>query len=246
MLYKHKYGWQPDIPDTRDFLYRAIQPVIRVPGKIDLRSLCSEVEEQGRLGSCTAQSLAGNLEFLDKKTDNTYTDTSRLFIYYNERLLMGTEDYDSGASLRVGIKTLKNDGACVELMWPYVIGRFDRQPPKKCYVEAKGHRITSYHRISGLKEMLICLAEGYPFVFGFTVYKSFESRTVAATGVVNMPKKGENAIGGHAVMAVGFDQAKKRFIVRNSWGKKWGMEGYFTMPFKYVETLAADFWTIRK
>jgi len=246
MQHKRKYGWQPDIPDKRDLLYRAIRPVIRLPEKVDFSSQCSAVEEQGQLGSCTAQSLAGNLEFLDKKIDAAYTDVSRLFIYYNERLLMGSIDYDSGASLRVGIKTLKNDGACAELIWPYVISRFDRQPPKKCYVEAKGHRISSYHRISGLKEMLICLAEGYPFVFGFTVYKSFESRTVAATGIVHMPKKGDSPIGGHAVMAVGYNQYKKRFLVRNSWGEKWGLEGYFTMPFEYLETLAADFWTIRK
>ncbi len=243
---RRKYGWQPDIPDERDFLYRAIRPVIRLPKKADLRAGCSKVEYQGGLGSCTAQALAGGLEFLDNKADGQYTDVSRLFIYYNERLLMDSVDYDSGASLRVGIKTLKNDGACEEELWPYVIERFDRKPLQKCYTDAKEHRITSYHRISGLKEMLICLAEGYPFVFGFTVYESFESPTVTRTGVVNMPKKDERAVGGHAVMAVGYDQGARRFIVRNSWGEKWGKKGYFSMPFEYLETLAADFWTIRK
>jgi C1A family cysteine protease len=94
--------------------------------------------------------------------------------------------------------------------------------------------------------MLTCLTEGYPFVFGFAVYESFESPQVKRTGVVNMPKKGEVMLGGHAVMAVGFDQAKKRFLVRNSWGRNWGMSGYFTMPFEYLETLSADFWTIRR
>lgn len=241
-----KYGWQPDIPDKRDFLYRAIRPVIRLPNKINLSNRCSKIEDQGRLGSCTAQALAGNLEFLDNKIDFTYADVSRLFIYFNERVLMNTMEYDSGASLRIGIKTLKNDGACAETLWPYVIERFSRTPPKKCYAEAREHRIVSYHRISGLREMLICLAEGFPFVFGFTVYESFESQPVARTGVVNMPKKGEKAVGGHAVMAVGYNQSAKRFIVRNSWGQKWGKKGYFTMPFEYLESLAADFWTIRK
>ena len=94
--------------------------------------------------------------------------------------------------------------------------------------------------------MLVCLAEGYPFVFGFTVYESFESQKVARTGIANMPAKKERTIGGHAVMAVGFDQSEKRFLVRNSWGAKWGKDGYFTMPYEYVETLADDFWTIRK
>ena len=110
----YKSGWLPDIPDRRDFLYSAIRPVIRLPKKVDLSSFCSRVEDQGGLGSCTAQALAGNLEFLDKKTDGAYTDVSRLFVYYNERLLMGSVEYDSGASLRVGIKTLSNHGACGE------------------------------------------------------------------------------------------------------------------------------------
>ena len=241
-----RYGWQPDIPDKRDFLYQAIQPVIRLPKKVDLCQVCSKIEDQGELGSCTAQALAGNLEFLDRKIDFQYIDVSRLFIYYNERLLMDTVDYDSGASLRLGIKTLKDDGACAETLWPYDIRHFDDKPTVKCYTEAKGHKIISYHRISGLREMLVCLAEGYPFVFGFTVYESFESPKVAATGEVPMPKKEEAAIGGHAVMAVGYDNAKKRFLVRNSWGEKWGRRGYFTMPFAYLNTLAADFWTIRK
>jgi C1A family cysteine protease len=94
--------------------------------------------------------------------------------------------------------------------------------------------------------MLTCLAEGYPFVFGFTVYESFESAETARTGIVQMPDKSERALGGHAVMAVGYDQKNTRLLIRNSWGKTWGKGGYFTMPFAYMETLAADFWTVRK
>jgi len=246
MRYRTCYGWLPDIPDQRDYLYRAIKPVIRLPDRVDLRGLCSTIEDQGKLGSCTAQALAGNIEFLDNMTDSSYTDTSRLFIYYNERVIIDTEDYDSGASLRDGIKTLKNSGACHEELWPYLIERFDRKPPPSCYTQAKKHRIQSYHRIATLREMLTCLAEGYPFVFGFTVYESFESKTVATTGVVHMPKKSEKTIGGHAVMAVGYKQKQKRFLVRNSWGEKWGMSGYFTIPYRYLEAMAGDFWTIRK
>ena len=243
---RHTYGWHPDIPDARDFLYRAIEPKVRLPATVDLSLLCSVIEDQGRLGSCTAQALAGNLEFLDNSIDGAYTDTSRLFIYYNERALINTIEYDSGASLRDGIKTLKNDGACAETLWPYVVTRFARKPPITCYNEAKEHQIVSYHRINGLSEMLTCLTDGYPFVFGFTVYESFETPAVARTGIANMPKKGERVLGGHAVLAVGFNQKAKRFLVRNSWGAKWGQGGYFTMPFEYLETLAADFWTIRK
>jgi C1A family cysteine protease len=240
------YGWHPDIPDARDFLYSAIKPAVKVPGFVDLRIYCSAVEDQGRLGSCTAQALCGNLEFLDNKPDQKYQDVSRLFIYYNERALEGSTDYDAGASLRDGIKSLKNDGVCSEALWPYDTKRFAQKPPQRCYTEAKKHTITSYHRISTLSEMLACLAEGYPFVFGFTVYESFQSAQVARSGVANMPQKKERAVGGHAVMAVGFDKTAKRLIVRNSWGTSWGQKGYFTLPFEYAETLAADFWTIRK
>jgi len=244
--YANTYGWVPDVPDQRDYLYSAIRPVIRLPKKVDLREGCSEIEQQGRLGSCTAQALAGNIEYLDKKIDGLYTDVSRLFIYYNERVLMDTVDYDSGASLRDGIKTLKNDGACHEETWPYVISRFDKRPLQKCYDEARTHLIESYHRLHTSREMLTCLAEGYPFVFGFAVYESFESPQVRRTGVVPMPRKDEVQTGGHAVMAIGYDQANRRFLVRNSWGIRWGMAGYFTIPFAYLEALAGDFWTIRR
>ncbi|MDD5437412.1 MAG: C1 family peptidase, partial [Candidatus Omnitrophica bacterium] len=173
-------------------------------------------------------------------------DVSRLFIYYNERLAINTVEYDSGAMLRDGIKTLREYGSCLESSWPYIIERFTRKPPVKCYTEAKEHCIESYHRITRLTEMLACLAEGYPFVFGFTVYESFESQKVAHTGVADMPGKDERVLGGHAVMAAGFDQSTKRFLVRNSWGTDWGKDGYFTMPYEYLETLADDFWTIRR
>jgi C1A family cysteine protease len=243
---KYTYGWIPDIPDQRDYLYTAIRPPARLSKTVDLRSKCSTIENQGRLGSCTAQALAGNIEYLDNLPDSIYTDVSRLFIYYNERILTHSEDYDSGARIRDGIKTLKKRGVCAESFWPYVVSQFAKKPPQKCYDDAKDHRISSYYRIRTLNEMLACLTDGYPFVFGFTVYESFSSEKVAKTGVANMPKKDERAVGGHAVMGVGYDQKAKRFIVRNSWGPKWGMTGYFTLPFEYLETLADDFWTIRK
>lgn len=243
---KWGYGWVPDVPDGRDYLYSAIRPRLRLAPSVDLREECSPVEDQGKLGSCTANALAGNLEFLDNHIDHTYDDVSRLFIYYNERVLQGTQDYDSGAALRIGIKTLVKTGTCLERSWPYDIARFTVKPPARCYTQASSHKVISYHRIQTLNEMLACLSEGYPFVFGFTVYESFESPQTARTGVAPMPKKTERALGGHAVMAVGYTQKGKRFIVRNSWGRAWGQQGYFTMPFAYLETLAADFWTIRK
>jgi C1A family cysteine protease len=173
---------------------------------------------------------------------------SRLFVYYNERVIENTITSDSGAQLRDGIKTLAKQGVCLEKMWPYVISHFENKPTKACYTNAAQHIILSYQRIQTLNDMKTCLAAGYPFVFGFTVYESFESAEVAKTGVVPMPAPHEKVVGGHAVVAVGYDDAAQRVIVRNSWGPTWGQAGYFTMPYDYITSpkLAADMWTIRR
>ena len=173
---------------------------------------------------------------------------SRLFIYYNERDIEGTVNEDSGAMIRDGIKSVVKQGVCKETTWPYVIARFTKKPAKTCYTEAMNHQVVSYQRVTQtLNQMKGCLASGYPFVFGFSVYESFESNTVAKTGKVPMPKSGEAMLGGHAVAAVGYNDADQRFIVRNSWGSKWGKKGYCFMPYAYLTDpdLAADFWTIR-
>lgn len=243
------YGWLPDLPDHRDLIYSAIAPIrAALPKKVDLRNECSPVENQGNLGSCTANALVGALEFLEIKDGATFVDLSRLFVYYNERSIEGTVNQDSGAFLRDGIKSLAKLGVCPEPEWPYRIADFTKKPTTKCYADAKKHQITSYHRISVLDEMRTCLADGYPFVFGFTVYTAFESAQVAKTGVLNLPGPKEKVLGGHAVMAVGYDDSQKRFIIRNSWDTDWGMKGYFTMPYDYLDpthNLADDFWTIR-
>jgi C1A family cysteine protease len=247
-VHRLRFGWIPDVPDQRDLLYGAVRPTLRLPSHIDLRPTCSSVENQDNLGSCTGNALAGAIEFLERKDHVSFVDASRLFIYYNERALEGTVKSDAGAMIRDGIKTLKNQGVCSEMHWPYVISKFAVKPGAACYKEALKRQITSYHRILTLDDMRTCLAEGFPFVFGFTVYESFESQEVARTGIVQMPQPGERSLGGHAVLAVGYNDEQRQFIVRNSWGADWGQKGYFTLPYEYLASrnLADDLWTIRR
>jgi len=244
-----RYGWQPDLPDARDHLYAAPMEMIGViPASVDLRAQCPRVYDQGQLGSCTANAIAGALEFDRLKQNISDFAPSRLFIYYNERVIEHTVDSDSGAQIRDGIKSVGQLGDCPETEWPYVIAKFKTQPPKNCYADALKYKAVLYQRLTPiLSQLKGCVASGYPFIFGFTVYESFESAQVAKTGHASLPKSGEQSIGGHAVVGVGYDDAKQWFIVRNSWGNSWGMKGYFTLPYSYLtdNSLADDFWTIR-
>lgn len=242
------YGWLPDLPDQRDLSYLASGAVIgKLPKKVDLRNVCPPVYDQGKLGSCTANAIGGAFQYeLIKQKAQSFMP-SRLFIYYNERVIENTVNNDNGAMIRDGIKTVNKQGVCPEEMWPYNISEFAQKPQSGCYKEALKHQVLSYHRVlRDINQMKGCLSEGSPFVFGFSVYESFESPQVAQTGIVNLPLKTEALLGGHAVAAVGYDDDQKRFIVRNSWGDKWGQKGYFTMPFEYLlnEKLSSDFWMI--
>jgi C1A family cysteine protease len=245
-----RYGWTPDLPDQRDLVYAAPRAVLRkLPSKIDMRKQCPPVYDQGDLGSCTANAIGAAFEFeILKQSKSMDFMPSRLFIYYNERVIEQTVNTDAGAQIRDGMKTVNKQGVCAEKIWPYNINQFAHKPLAECYSSALDHQVLSYHRVPRtLSQMKGCLADGYPFVIGFTVYESFESEAVAKNGKLNMPKKGEQLMGGHAVLIVGYDEKSSRFIVRNSWGDGWGQKGYFTMPYDYLmnENLSDDFWTIR-
>jgi len=244
-----RYGWIPDLPDQRDQFYAApVEVAGALPARADLRAQCPPVYDQGQLGSCTANAIATAIEFDRLKQKLADFTPSRLFIYYNERAIEHTIDSDSGAQIRDGIKSVGKQGDCPEPEWPYLIARFKTRPTSQCYADALKYKAVLYQRLTPvLNQLRGCLASGYPFVFGFTVYEGFESAQVARTGHAALPKSGERAIGGHAVAGVGYDDAKQWFIVRNSWGSRWGLKGYFTLPYAYLtdDNLASDFWTIR-
>jgi C1A family cysteine protease len=249
MMTMQKYGWIRDLPDQRDHLY-SVPARIHLPTQVDLRTQNSPVTDQGNIGSCTAHALCSAVEFdqMKQRMPGAPLPRSHLFLYYNERDMEHTITSDSGATLRDGIKSLAKLGVCSESAWPYDLAQVFTRPPIACYHEATAHRITSYQRIGrDLYPMQVCLASGFPFIFGFTVYASMESDACVSTGKVPMPSAHEVVLGGHAVIAVGYDNVEQWVIFKNSWGTAWGDDGYGYLPYDYMTShgLTADFWMIR-
>ncbi len=217
-----------------------------IPATSDLRSAMPAVVDQGNLGSCTANAIAAAFQYDQIKQKIAAFPASRLFVYYNERLLEGTVNYDSGAYIRDGIKTLNTYGVCAETAWPYVVSQYRTKPNTAAYTAAKLHTALSYYAVPvTTADIKSAVAAGFPVTIGFTVYSSFMSAATANTGVMTLPTKYEQVLGGHAVLIVGYDDVKQRFIVRNSWGTNWGDKGYFYMPYAYVTTARLnDLWVV--
>lgn len=228
-----------------------------LPLKVDLRSKCPPVYDQGSLGSCTANAIGAAYEF-DQMNHHTQANVSqpfcpsRLFIYYNERAKEGTIPNDDGAIIEDGVKSVATQGVCPESMWPYDISKFKIRPPVSTYTYAKDYRVTKFRKLNqDAKQLKTSLANGFPIIFGMAVYQSMQSENVTKTGMVPMPVSGDRNLGGHAVLIVGYDDnmvyntgEKGVFIVRNSWGENWGDKGYFYLPQPYVlnSGLCSDFW----
>lgn len=245
------FGWRPDKPDIRDFRFsvaRRDETLPPLPTSVDLRSGMPPCYDQGNIGSCTANAIGALLQFNQRKQGIAEFTPSRLFIYYNERVIEGTVGEDAGAEIRDGIKSVNDLGAPPENVWKYVEGRFTRKPTRAAFRQAMLHQALKYERIANnLHHMQSCLAEGFPFAFGFSVYESFEGDAIAATGIMESPLSNEQMVGGHAVVAVGYDDERQVFLIRNSWGTDWGtLEGHFWMGYNYITepNLADDFWRI--
>ena len=240
------HGWNKDRLDSRDHVFSATRHSDDLPPTVDLRPQMPPAYDQGSLGSCTANAIGAALEYLHNREGLGALRPSRLFIYYNERALEDCIREDSGARIRDGIKTVNKLGACDESTWAYDITKFKKKPPVKAFKEAKQHMTVSYRKVTSVDDILHCLADGCPVVFGFEVYDTLYSAATGSGTPLEMPKEGEECQGGHAVLAVGYDRAKQLVLVRNSWGPEWGMDGYFWMPFSYfTQELASDLWTIQ-
>mmetsp|Transcript_83413 Transcript_83413/g.268888 ORF Transcript_83413/g.268888 Transcript_83413/m.268888 type:complete len:292 (-) Transcript_83413:281-1156(-) len=245
-----KMGWKKDLPDFRDRMFALpIEKKQDFPCKVDLRPAEHfGIYDQGKLGSCTANALGAAFHFDQVKEGKIDFVPSRLFIYYNERSMEGCVDQDAGSYLRDGIKSLNQIGVCSEKPWEYDESQFTVRPTEGCYTSATANRASEYARIpQTIEDIKGVLKEGFPFVFGFVVLSSFRTEAVSSTGYMTMPQPEDSTLGGHAVMAIGYDDEKQVVIVRNSWGEGWGDAGYFYMPYDYIchPFLAGDMWAIK-
>ncbi len=239
------YGWIPSLPDYRDYTWTPPK-MANLPTSVDLRPQMPPVYHQGSLGSCTAQTLGALLQYDEIKQGKFDPKIpSRLFIYYNSRVLMNSINSDSGASMRCAIQSINYFGYCPEPLWLYDTTKYKTKPPPISYTTAVPHKVSSYERINqDITHIKIALSSALPIAFGFVVYQNFELQNVSQTGILLMPSG--SVRGGHAVLAVGYDDADQTVLCRNSWGDGWGMQGYFKMPYNYISnpSLAMDFWTV--
>jgi C1A family cysteine protease len=283
---KYALGWIPDYPDFRDYTEETeeVREILSPtglaprsaagkarraktpPASADLREWCSPVEDQGNLGSCTAQAGAGIIEYYERKSFRRHIDASRLFLYKVTRNLMKMKG-DTGAYLRSTIGAMVLFGVPPEEYWPYTDSPddFDKEPPAFCYSFAQNYKTLRYYRhdppsaAAGdiLDRVKTYLAAGHPAMFGFTVYSSIEQ--AAGSGRIPFPSPLDKIEGGHAVAAVGYDdkmrirnryggeESEGALLLRNSWGRNWGEEGYGWLPYEYLRKgLAEDFWSILK
>lgn len=268
-------GWLPDLPDFRDYTVSSdiVKKILKtsgvlkmdkttLPASVDLRKWCSPIESQGDLGSCTANAGVGMVEYFQRKAFGKHIDASRLFLYKVTRNLMH-QTGDNGAYLRSTMGALALFGAPPEEYWPYDIKNFDMEPPAFCYSFAQNYQSIKYVRLDPegkskadiLRQIKTNLSAGLPSMFGFTVYSSITQAT--PDGKIPFPVKGDRVEGGHAIMAVGYDDnleikhkagdisTRGAFLIRNSWGTSWGDEGYGWLPYDYLlKDLALDWWTV--
>ena len=269
------FGWLPDLPSISDYTvdHEKVKPLLAkvckprkkdaLPEKADLRDWCPPIEDQLDLGSCTANAGVGMVEYYERRAFGRHIDASRLFLYKTTRDLLKSTG-DTGAYLRTTMEAMVLFGLPPESYWPYVVKDFDKEPSAFLYSFGQNYQALNYYRLDPagtekaalLRQIRTNISSGLPLMFGFTVYNSYTQATSANKGAIPYPVKGDKVVGGHAVMAIGYDDAIQikngsakatsgAFLIRNSWGTAWGDSGYGWLPYEYVlKGQAADWWAL--
>lgn len=233
--------------DLRDHQLKLLNPKLKLSTSVNLKSQLSYVFDQGRIGSCTANSAGSMYSWIVQKNKRQLFIPSRLFLYYNTRQIQGTIGYDSGASLRDTMRSLKQYGVCPETSWSYLYENLFKTPTSSCYVEGLERQALSYASVSISLVSMKNVLQTRPFVLGILVYSSFFAPTVTKTGYVPLPNtQKETLMGGHAILVLGYDDKKQCFYCRNSWGSSWGNQGDFYLPYQYATNrkLSFDAWVL--
>ena len=236
------------VPDRRDHLVKVLRRGgARMPAAVNHKASLPYVFDQGPIGSCTANCAGSMHSWMTRRSSGELFVPSRLFLYYNTRELHGTTGFDSGATLRNTMRALKGSGVCGEATWPYLHENLFTKPTPESYVEGATRQALSYAAVpislTGMKNVVA----SRPFVLGILVYSSFFHPNVARTGNVPVPDtRKEQLLGGHAILVLGYDDRRKAFYCRNSWGTGWGLRGDFYLPYAYATNrrLAFDAWVL--
>ena len=240
-----KLGARRDVHDARDHKYLASLRPEPIPQHVDLREWGGPIKDQGGEGSCTGHAVSSAREWIARKYERTSPTLSPQFLYVEELIAEGSFPRDDGAMPRTGCRALTAKGCCEAALYPYVAGKFTT-PTAEQTQNALKYKTGAYHRIESLLDFFRCLADltPWPVTVGFTVYESFMTEQVAATGLMPIPKLGELQQGGHEVLCVGYDLPRQLALMQNSWGDAWGKRGYFWMPLKIVASADTDLWMV--
>jgi C1A family cysteine protease len=250
-------GWNPSRPDQRD---REFLPTM---GRLDVQNTEIVLDltgipvlDQGQQGSCTGHGGAGVMMFDQKQQGQAIVVPARAMIYYNARIPEGTTDQDAGASVRDMVAGLVKYGVVPDSEFPYDDQVFDKVPSRQDYTDAQQQEALVYEAVQ-YPHLNACIASGFPFVMGFTVYESFESDQCLSTGIAPIPKPDEQILGGHCVWCTGAnsryqptssDKIPPRYKrIRNSWGDQVGDKGDFYLPQAMFDRGdCSDFWVVRR